>query len=103
MKSKAKYDWNVIGDVLSITDLNTGKNMSVTNDIENVVEEVITKNFKIGSGQQKVRAMPIIYRDSDGMWDGWNPATETFISLQKTDENEAKTAIKAYHKPNHQS
>ena len=66
-----------------IEDLNVGF-MSVTNDIENVVEEI----------SQKERINPcehfIIYKDSEGVWDGFDFATQQFVPIQNTD---FKTAV----------
>lgn len=59
-----------------IEDLNKGR-MSVTNDIENVVEEIAIK--------QRINPVEhhIIYRDSEGMWDGFEFSTKQFISLER--------------------
>lgn len=59
-----------------IQDLNKGR-MSVTNNIEEVIDEIC----------QKERINPvehfIVYRDSDGTWDGFEFATGQFIHLGK--------------------
>ncbi len=68
--------------IWSIVDQDQGR-MSVTNDIENVVGEICTR--------QNIEAKDYkwIYCDSDGTWDGWDPVTENFISLGVDDEQEA--------------
>jgi hypothetical protein len=63
---------------IEITDLNKG-NMSVTNDIENVVKAIIKKETI-----DVTTDFFIIYKDSDGFWDGWDYETKAFISLQTT-------------------
>ena len=63
-------------NVLAIEDSNLG-NMSVTNDIENVVMECF-------NGQElKPRQCLIVYDDSDGIWDGWDDEKQAFVPLGK--------------------
>lgn len=68
--------------IWSIVDEDRGR-MSVTNDIENVVGEICTR--------QNIEAKDYkwIYRDSEGMWDGWDPVREDFISLGADNEKDA--------------
>ena len=80
--SKSDYTF-VISEVkgqpcIVIKDLNKGRK-SVTNDIENVVEEIAQQK-----GLNPVEHI-IVYRDSDGNWDGFNFSTRQFIPLQKTE------------------
>lgn len=68
---------NIFGrDILVIEDLNLG-NMSVTNDIENVVKDI----------QQLEHINPserlIVYSDSEGCWDGWDHDKQEFVSLSE--------------------
>lgn len=50
---------------------------TVTNDIENVVSEICrAENIE-------AHHFMIIYRDSEGMWDGWDPVVEEFVPLQQ--------------------
>ncbi|WP_445453130.1 hypothetical protein [Flavobacterium sp. 25HG05S-40] len=74
--SKSDYIYKIhqVDKVIEIEDLNLGK-MSVTNNIENVVDE-IAKKEEINRDDFKV-----IYRDSVGNWDGYNTKTKEFISL----------------------
>ena len=60
--------------VLTIEDLDLG-GLTVTNNIENVVKEI--------EAAEKIdcRDYVIIYKDSDGDWDGWNPYTKAFLPL----------------------
>ena len=62
----ADYDWGTKDNILWITDLNKG-NVSVTNDIENVVKEIGTA---MGGLDAIKKCKAIIYRDSMGVWDG---------------------------------
>jgi hypothetical protein len=64
---KSDYTWKVTEDVLHIEDLNLG-GRTVTNDIENVINEIYQV---IG---EKIKGYKIMYRDSEGMWDGVTPS-----------------------------
>ncbi len=87
-KPKADFDYqmDVIKDynVLAIQDLDLG-NMSVTNDMEQVVayiehlEKIDTDNFLI------------VYQDSTGQWDGWSKNT-SFFALRKNNFYDAVVA-----------
>ena len=69
-----------------IEDLNMG-NRSVTNDIENVVAD-IAKRESINPRQYY-----IIYRDSEGNWDGWDDANQDFIGIGETQKYDAADAL----------
>lgn len=56
---------------------------SVTNDIENVVAD-ICKAEGIEAEDHIV-----VYRDSEGNWDGWRTVSETFIVFSASSEEEA--------------
>lgn len=60
--SKADYNYTIEGNLLKIVDLNLG-NLSVTNDIEAVINDI---RDIIG---WSIQQLTIIYRDSDGNWD----------------------------------
>lgn len=49
-------------DVLCVTDLNAPGRPSVTNDVENVVEDLRHAGYDLSTAR-------IVYRDSDGTWD----------------------------------
>lgn len=68
--------------VIKIEDLNLG-NMSVTNDIENVVRDIETME-KIDASKHI-----IVYKDSDEMWDGWDAINSSYVPLQKMSYSEA--------------
>lgn len=96
--SKSDYTWKVSQDVLHIEDLNSG-GRTVTNDIENVVNEIYQV---IG---EKIKDYHIIYRDSEGMWDGVTPSWEVkkctscdFYNIGETDFNLALEKVKRKNK-----
>lgn len=62
--------------VVLIWDQNTG-NMSVTNDIENVAFDIA-----MHEGIDPTDYL-IVYRNSEGSWDGWDAGTEEFIFLSE--------------------
>lgn len=61
--------------------------LSLTNGIDTVVRE-ISRRENLDPAKYKW-----VYKDSEDIWDGYNPATETFISLHKATEKEAIEAI----------
>lgn len=63
---KSDYEWNFIDDILFIEDLNLG-GMPVTNNIESILSVL---RDKIG---EKITDAKIIYRDSEGIWNGVIP------------------------------
>lgn len=72
MSFKSDFDWrhveifkdNRATTVIEIVDLDLG-NMSVTNDIENVVTQIATELPE----DNPITENAIIYRDSEGIWD----------------------------------
>lgn len=89
---KADFTYEVRDEVLCIKDLNLGK-MSVTNDIENVVEWI--RKLK-GWSREKMLATRIVYKDSQGMYDGaqYYGVYVAFIPLRKESLEEAVKEIK---------
>ena len=63
-------------NVIVIEDLDLG-NMSVTNNIDNVLE-IISKLEHITPVQYMV-----VYKDSNGVWDGYDVKTGEFVSLNE--------------------
>lgn len=86
--ARADYSYFIKKDhnppIIVVRDLNLG-GMSVTNDIGNVIEDIAQKE-----NLNPVEHL-IIYRDSMGMWDGYDFATMNFIPLQATSLREAVT------------
>ena len=62
---KASFTYTIDGQILFIEDSNVG--MSVTNDVENVIEEMNTLFNEMGS---TIDDFNVIYRDSRGFIDG---------------------------------
>ena len=61
-KASADYEYTVEGGTLCIIDLDKG-GVSVTNDMENVLAD-------IQSAEGLLDDLKVVYRDSDGIWDG---------------------------------
>lgn len=77
---KSDYTFRVIEtqgrNVISIIDLDLG-HMSVTNNIENVLTEIA----EIAKIQPKDYL--IVYKDTDGKWDGYDAVNSTFIAVME--------------------
>ncbi len=80
--ARADYVYTLTDDVLSIIDLDQG-GKSVTNDIDNVIADVSAIE---GVDPQDLK---VVYRDSDGIWDGYDPVKCRFIPLRETTETGA--------------
>lgn len=84
--AKANYKAEVIevrgNTCLVIEDLNQG-GKSVTNDIENVVNEVIDKHWNENEKLIDKNRCTIVYKDSQGNWDGWDAENNHFVALGK--------------------
>jgi hypothetical protein len=61
--TEADFTYSISDNVISIVDLNLG-NRSVTNDIERVLRKI--ERYHQGS----IVGFKIMYRDSEGVWDG---------------------------------
>lgn len=96
---RAVFQWSIVCDVVVIWDKNVDMtfNPSVTNDIENVIEEInslIEKYTDIkGIGNRKV-----IYRDSDLMYDEVVVKKNTFSKFKPIQEQSYLKAIEAISK-----
>ena len=75
---------------ISIIDLNLG-GMSVTNNIEEVVEEICEEAYI------DPNSLIIVYRDSDGRWDGWNNSTKDYIFLNGKDAEDSIRMMQQKH------
>ncbi len=73
-------------DVLVIEDLDLG-GKSVTNNMEEVLDEIEVME-KINT-----KAFMIVYRDSDGVFDGFDACSSRFIPLR---QDHWKEAVKRY-------
>jgi hypothetical protein len=98
-KSRASYDYEIcqVNEhwIIIIMDLDLAGAMSVTNDIENVVQEIAIKE------KTDIKDQLIIYRDSARNWDGWNHKTHDFVFLRTKDLDTAITNIIAYDESKH--
>ena len=86
--SQADFNYSISGNVISIVDLNLG-NRSVTNDIENVLRKI--EHYH----QASIVPYNIIYRDSEGIWDGitWDGKRASFFALRETEEGAARAKL----------
>jgi hypothetical protein len=86
--SHADFTYSIQRHVISITDLNLG-NRSVTNDIEYVLQQIEYYH------QSSITSNRIMYRDSDGIWDGihWNGQQVSFFPLREKDEGAAREKL----------
>lgn len=76
--SRSDYEYIIHKGYIAIKDLNLGR-MSVTNNIECVVQEICAKE-NIHPYNHK-----IIYQDSDGIVDGFDWKTQSFIPIEPRD------------------
>jgi hypothetical protein len=88
--TQSKYNYWNEGDVIVMTDQNGDR--SLTNDMENVIAYLIRAGA-ITSTDQK-----IIYKDSQGIWDGveltnLNPPSVNFYSINERDLTKALAKI----------
>lgn len=80
-KPKSDFTYYIANFCLAIEDQNLGR-MSVTNDMENVLEYIKYWLEKEG----KEMPSSIIYKDSEGMWDGvsYKDGKVEFYPIQTT-------------------
>ena len=93
VKADYIYKFQKYINELIIEDLNLGR-MSVTNCIEDVVEEICKKE------NIDPECVMIIYKDSDNTWDGWNHKDQNFVILNAFDEKEALIKMEAHKQRN---
>lgn len=87
--TRADYDYKILKKnipytFLLIEDLDKG-NCSVTNDIYNVVKEIINIQGK----ELDINNTLILYLDSNKIWDGYNYTNDSFIAIGKSDYRDA--------------
>lgn len=61
--NRAQYTWGIDGNILWLKD-QSGDGRSLTNDLENCLVEIQAET------EQPINAYSIIYKDSEGIWDG---------------------------------
>jgi hypothetical protein len=89
MKNRADYTYKIDGYSLAIEDLNLG-NMSVTNDIENVLATIAKKeNLSLSDYQ-------IMYCDSEGIWDGvdYDNGKVSFFPISENEYEKAREKLR---------
>jgi len=84
-ETHADFKYSISGNAISIVDLNLG-NRSVTNDIEYVLHRI--EHFH----QAPITGFHIMYRDSEGIWDGiaWDGQHASFFALRESEEGRAR-------------
>lgn len=86
-RSRSSYEWQLHEpNILFIEDMNQG--MSVTNNIENVLQEI-----RAELNTHHLDNLKIIYRDSQGIIDGVNTKNNEYDSFFSIDEYELEKAI----------
>jgi hypothetical protein len=82
-ETHADFKYSISGNVISIVDLDLG-NRSVTNDIESVLRKI--EHYHQGS----IGGFRIMYRDSEGIWDGilWEGRAHLFFLCTKPKKDE---------------
>jgi hypothetical protein len=79
-RSRSNFDYRIgifeDQNILLIWDKNLG-NRSVTNDIENVVADIAAYE------DVDPKDYVILYRDSEGLWDGWDAVIEDFFPMRE--------------------
>jgi hypothetical protein len=87
-ETQADFTYAILGNIISIVDLNLG-NRSVTNDIENVLRKI--EHYHQGS----ITGSKIMYRDSEGIWDGvaWDGEHASFFALREIEEGRARNKL----------
>lgn len=90
-KSRARFDYNLDtykgNKVMYITDQGGPTDLTVTNDIENVIADICARE------EIKASDYIILYKDGEGNWDAWDAEYENFIILG---ENNSLDALSVY-------
>lgn len=84
---RADYTYSVESNIISIIDLDLG-NKSVTNDIENVLDDIRTE---LGT----LAGYAVIYQDSMGRWDGVRLVGKSveFYSINESTQEQAQAHL----------
>lgn len=77
---RSDYTYEIKGDIIVITDLNLGRK-SVTNDIENILDDLTHQKDINDALKSKCSGFEIQYYDSEGVLTGYNPVTEEFYPV----------------------
>jgi hypothetical protein len=89
--TRADFTYSIRLNRIKIVDLNSGK-ASVTNDIESVLRKIEAWH------QGSIAGYQIMYRDSDGYWDGveWDGQQARLFAIRETDETAAEKKLPAH-------
>lgn len=86
--SRSSYDWELVSEfILFIEDLNVSGKMSVTNNIENVLQEIAAEL------PDPLDRYSIIYRDSQGIIDGVETNNNRYTGIFSVNEKTLTKAI----------
>ena len=90
-QTRAEFTYSMMLNRIKIVDLNQGT-ASVTNDIENVLRKIETWH------QGSIAGYRIMYRDTDGYFDGveWDGQHARFFAIRETDEAAAEKKLLAH-------
>ncbi len=80
------YSTHTVPGFICVTDLNQG--MSVTNDAENVVAELLEAGHDLKSNR-------VLYRDSEGIWDELRVRGGKFAGFQLLSAKDLEVAMAA--------
>ena len=86
--TRADFTYKITPNTITITDTTLGK-LSVTKDIDAVLRKIEYYH------QGPITAFKIMYRDSEGVWDGvdWDGQRASFFALRETDEERARRKL----------
>lgn len=82
--SRSTFTYTVEQDVICIVDNDDGR--SVTNDIENVLADLVKDGVRL-------RGRRVIYRDSQGVWDQVELNGDLFAGFRSVNETDKSAAI----------
>lgn len=93
--SRSSYEWKIDGGIVAIEDLDNG--MSVTNDMENVLNDIREELSDPANVVNKLNNCRIMYRDSAGIWDGVKVVNGSvvFLPIQEKNYHAAKEKLLA--------
>ena len=88
-KTRAEFTYSMVLKRIKIIDLNRGT-ASVTYDIENVLRKIEAWH------QGSIASFRIMYKDSEGYWDGirWDGQHATFFAIRETSEAAAEKKLR---------
>lgn len=79
-KARAKYRYRLeqVGSRKLILIQQAGAGLSLTNDIENVVADIMEME---SIDENAIAQYLVLYEDTEGRWDGWDHVRQEFILL----------------------